>query len=144
MSYLSEELEAVIKGLGINAIPLSKSEQKEVFTQLYRNFSCATRAESLWESLSSHVSVFHTDAWQWIGDYVTGKPTYLLIENKQATSYLFEDGTDIVNVLAKCSGFEFYLTDLPRSYLFCYNHHDYLIAAGDAILWLENKRLLSE
>jgi hypothetical protein len=43
---------------------------------------------------------------------------------------------DAVAVLAESTGFEFYLTDIDATFLLCFNHHDFLIAAGDARPWL--------
>lgn len=48
----------------------------------------------------------------------------------------FTHRRDIVAVLAECTGFEFYLTDVEATFLLCFNHHDVLIAAGDARPWL--------
>ncbi len=45
-------------------------------------------------------------------------------------------GRDAVAILEECTGFEFYLTNVEAKFLVCFNHHDFLIAAGDAAPWL--------
>ena len=51
--------------------------------------------------------------------------------------YYFEDGNSIVDMYNETwQSIEFYVTDEKFSFLLSYNHHDYLIACGDAKKWL--------
>ncbi|WP_346768745.1 DUF6756 family protein [Paenibacillus sp. HB172176] len=36
---------------------------------------------------------------------------------------------------------EFYITNKRCDYLLCFNHHDYLIACGEAINWIKDRKL---
>ena len=45
----------------------------------------------------------------------------------------------MVAILGETSLFEFYVTDKNASYLLAFNHHDYLIACGEAKNWLKTK-----
>ena len=47
---------------------------------------------------------------------------------------------DLVAVLGETYGFEFYVTNKEKSYLLVFNHHDILMACGDAKNWLNTKK----
>ena len=47
-----------------------------------------------------------------------------------------ETGDVLLELLGETSGFEFYVTDHEASFLFCFTHHDVLVAAGNAAPWL--------
>lgn len=50
----------------------------------------------------------------------------------------FTSASDLIDTLEEMYGTEFYVTNEDVSYLFCFNHHDVLIAYGDASEWLDS------
>jgi hypothetical protein len=94
----------------------------------------------LWECLKDRLSVQNREAWQWIGEYLGNQPTMLIFDQwREPAGLFFENGAEIVLVLQEWLRRDFYLTNTTTSYLLCYNHHDYLIACGDAKAWLRTK-----
>jgi hypothetical protein len=62
----------------------------------------------------------------------------MLFNCSDDTSILkFSEGKYVVPVLQECSDFEYYLTNHELDYFICFNHHDSLIASGNATSWLE-------
>ena len=61
-------------------------------------------------------------------------------ESDEKKSFLFKNGDDLVAVLGETYGFEFYVTNKEKSYLLVFNHHDILMACGDAKNWLNTKK----
>ncbi len=93
-----------------------------------------------WEYLQDKVSFQDAEAWRWLGEYIGHTPAVLFFDDHdEATVFRFEDGHDIVTIIAECFAFEFYVTNPAVEYLLCFNHHDYLIAAGAAKKWLEKR-----
>ncbi len=92
----------------------------------------------LWERLNDAKAKSDKQAWRWAEDFV-GNESVLIFFNPtdEKSAYLLNSGKDVVSILGEMYSIEFYLTDLETSYFLCFNHHDVLLASGEAKLWLE-------
>ena len=52
--------------------------------------------------------------------------------------FKLSSGEDVINIIGELFNIEFYLSNRETKYLVCYNHHNILIASGDARQWLES------
>lgn len=94
----------------------------------------------LWEDVRGATAVQNPEAWRWIADFFSGRAEPVIIFFNPADEpamFAFRHGAQVVPVLEETPAFEFYLTDAEATYLLCFNHHDFLIAAGTAAQWLE-------
>ena len=128
--------EAAIK-LQVPVAALSQEEASTIRERVLERYTESDRRGALWERLRDVVSVQNADAWKWLGDYA-GDDAGVLFFNAEDESEIFEfeHRRDIVSALTECTGFEFYVTNRESSFVLCFNHHDFLIAAGDARTWL--------
>ena len=86
----------------------------------------------LWERLNARASVQDPDGWQHIFGLVTG-PVILLVHDSQGQcAFRLQSPAELQNVIEETSNFEFYVTNDELSYLLGFNHHDFLIGAGEA------------
>lgn len=53
----------------------------------------------------------------------------------------FQSGQELTKALGETFGFEFYVTDGQATYLWCVNHHEYLIGTGEAASWVHELSL---
>ena len=92
----------------------------------------------IWERMGI-AGIQNEEAWRWIVEFDPGP--VLLVFNKQdeRQAARFNSSAELVRALEEAARFEFYICDPGVRYLFCYNHHRYLIAAGAAKEWLREK-----
>ena len=150
---IRDQLNAAAKLTNSKVTELPLSECNDVRARVLRKFiserdmppagfSTRRRQDTwpLWESLQDMVSVQNAEAWRWVSDFVGHTSTIMFFnEDETQSMFRFVDGSQVVAVLGECYPFEFYLTNDATAYLLCFNHHDFLIAAGTAALWLEQQ-----
>lgn len=91
----------------------------------------------LWERLNDAQSKSDEEAWKWVEDFIGDeKVTLFFNPSDEEGAYLLNSGKDVVSILGEMYNVEFYLTDEETSYLLCFNHHDVLLASGNAKAWL--------
>jgi hypothetical protein len=111
-----------------------------VLEQLETRFAHQAPRGELWERLNDSAGHQNAEAWRWIASYLTGRPCILAFSPKDEVDAVeLDDGSELVPVLEKCPGFAFYVTNASYSFLLCFNHHDFLIAAGEARDWLRGR-----
>ncbi|HEY0464050.1 MAG TPA: hypothetical protein VGC79_07570 [Polyangiaceae bacterium] len=138
MGHIAEELASAIKTAGARARISPNRDSSTLLSELRARFGAADQSGELWERLSSSFGYRDDDAWRLASDFTSGQRCLLLVPPRfESTVFEFDDGVELTRVLEQCSGFEFYVTDDGLSYVLCANHHDYLIAAGSAKIWLE-------
>ena len=92
----------------------------------------------LWENLEDKLSIYNRDGWKLISDYIKGRSVFLVLEQlDDKAAYFFENGEEVVSLLGECFGFVFYVTDVGKSFLLCFNDHDHLIGSGLAKEWIK-------
>ncbi|MGC4064596.1 MAG: hypothetical protein QM784_08120 [Polyangiaceae bacterium] len=98
----------------------------------------------LWENFRFPFSVQNPDGWKEIGKAIGASACFLFLNPSDGLqAFECDSGSQLNDLLADTYGFEFYVTNSEVSYLFCFNHHDMLLAAGTAVLWMEAKSLES-
>lgn len=110
-----------------------------IWNQVLRLFSSSEYVYPFWEHLNEPISVTYPFAWEWFDSLLSGKEVILFFEpDENDGCFLFDDGGNLMPVLAECYRFTFYLTDTNSSFLLAYNDHENLIACGSAKEWLLN------
>ena len=87
---------------------------------------------------SNCVAVSNDNAWSWIDQFIESEAIMFFNPCDEKISYIFNNGTDIVNTLADCYNFEFYITNFNFDYILCFSHHRILYACGTASEWLKS------
>ena len=128
--------EAVKQGLEFEIMgPL---EAERFHHGLLAKFGKSKAGWPLWDGPSDFASVQDELAWRWIGDWIKNEVCVLLWDPASERRALrFAKGRGLISLLECVYGTEFYVTDESMSYMICFNHHDYLIAAGRATEWLK-------
>ena len=139
MGHLRDSIFEIVQVTGFTVRELSVIEKEGIRRMLREKYERDLPTRALWERLNNAFSVRDPKAWEWIGTFV-GDSNALLITTEYEhddTAFEFKNGKELTEVLGETTNFEFYVTDACASYLFCFNHHDYLLAAGSAIPWLK-------
>lgn len=120
---------------------LEPAERDQVRALVAGRFAAGnSRRRFLWEDVRGATAVQNPESWRWIADFFSERAEPAIIFFNPAdepTMFAFKHGAQVVPVLEETPAFEFYLTDAGATYLLCFNHHDFLIAAGAAAGWLE-------
>jgi hypothetical protein len=151
--HYRDQVRTAAKVVNARITELSAEQSQQVRAAVLQRFVDGSRIPSagfskrrtleswpLWEALRGAASVQAVDGWRWVSDFV-GNSTVVMFfnEDEDRTMFRFADGAQLVPVLEECTPFEFYLTNDDAEYLICFNHHDVLIGAGTAALWLEQR-----
>lgn len=119
----------------------SNIEGNCVINYIYQKYSSQLDQRPLWERLINSVSVQDPDAWKWIEGFVGSKEAILFFNpSDEQTVFALPNGKALTDILSETFNIEFYITNKAGDYLLCFNHHDYLIACGNAENWLTNLR----
>jgi hypothetical protein len=139
MGQFAKEVERAIAVVGASAWRSERFTSPTVMEALRERFAARPirRSVPIWEDLADDVSVQQLEAWRRIDEFC-GRRRCLLSFNPddETAAFEVEDGAEIPAVIAECFRFEFYVSDEAATFLLCFNHHDFLVAAGDARGWL--------
>jgi uncharacterized protein DUF6756 len=139
MGYIRNEIIEAAKLTNAPISELSLEERLEIRKQIFLKY-VQNKPTWIWEGLTDELSVQNPDAWRWVSNFVRNTEVLMLFnEQDESTIFKFDNGSQIVPVLAECSVFEFYLTNATIEYLICFNHHNYLIVVGTAVDWLKRR-----
>jgi hypothetical protein len=137
MWKIAEQVQTAITTLSMIAARVPPQDAAVTRDRVFSRYASPTRGGALWERLADVVSVQDADGWKRIAEYAGDHPGILFFNSEdEPAMFEFTRRRDVVAVLAECTGFEFYLTDIEATFLLCFNHHDFMIAAGDARSWL--------
>lgn len=139
MSIIRTEIEEAIIKSKVKAREISVQKAAWIYDSIAAKYTNVTGDYVwLWENFRDEYSVNDTEAWSWISYYVKNQPCYFIVNHcGEKTAYYFECGNSMIDMYNETGQLiEFYVTDEEFSYLLCYNHHDYLIACGEAKKWL--------
>ena len=130
--------------LGINIHLFSDEVLGKIRTKIRSRFAKkhTTTNRWLWEHLDDDktYNVQNPEAWQWIDEFIEGDEIFMFFDEYESNALIkFDNVHDLVKILGETSHFEFYLTNQQTTYLLCFNHHDFLIGAGTAKIWLEKR-----
>jgi hypothetical protein len=128
---------------GVSARQLDAHEAAWFRTELSKRYAGGSGGW-LWASLTqpaASIQLETPEAPTWVAALVQGRRVLVLVdENRDLGVFEFADGGELGPVLGECGLFEFYVTDRALSFFLCVNHHDFLIAAGEALNWLEARK----
>jgi len=135
------ELIAAAKRAGAAIVELSPEDTASIRRSVEATFFQGKASGYFpWEHLGDRISVHDPNAWEWVSQFTTGQKTILLLDYwPDASVFEFEDGSKLSEVLGDSYWSEFYVTNREAEYLICFNHHDWLIAAGSAKEWLQGR-----
>ncbi|MCP4152358.1 MAG: hypothetical protein GY757_31765 [bacterium] len=92
---------------------------------------------ALWSRLKHSVGICAENGWIKISEWIGNRPNILFFDSFEDESmFLFKNGGYLKDVLGECVGFEFYVSNENATFLLSHNHHDYLLASGEAFEWL--------
>lgn len=124
--------------MNINVTKISKHDTELRFQQLSRKYANGTKLFPLWEHLDNDIAIQHPEAWKWIAEYIGNCQAILMFNpSDEKSSFEVEGGENLVKLLSEMFNVEFYVTNKNNEYLLCFNHHDVLIACGDATEWIK-------
>lgn len=140
MWNISEEVKRAANVLDINITELSRDVSLEIIKIITEKYTVGNSC-FLWDNLTDYVYVNNSVAWSWINEYIGNTEVIMFFnESDEKKSFLFKNGDDLVAILGETYGFEFYVTNKEKSYLLVFNHHDILMACGNAKNWLNTKK----
>jgi hypothetical protein len=140
MGRIAVEVERASRELGLQTGRLSDAERDKTRRALEFKYSTGVRSWPLWESTRFPVAVQGASAWKWIGEFLGRRQGIILFNpSEEDVAFRIENGEALNLLLGETFGFEFYVSDDTLSFLFCFNHHDMLLAAGSAAGWLSGK-----
>ena len=116
---------------------LSPSHASMLRQRVRDMFSNTGNSRWLWEGLHDCASHNDRNGWKLIGQFLKDQPSIVFFdEHEDQRAFSVASGGELMTVLGESYGYEFYVTDDRAEFLFCFNHHDYLIACGTAVSFL--------
>ncbi|OPX44210.1 hypothetical protein CLHUN_17640 [Ruminiclostridium hungatei] len=138
MWNIKGQIKSAAGSLNVNIQEVQVSDIDNIVSQAIDKFAGGNKVIPFWENLIDYISINNKDAWLWIGELIGDTETIMFFNTSdEKAAFAFNNGDNVVSVLSETYGFEFYLTNRATEYLLCFNHHDVLIACGNAIKWLK-------
>lgn len=101
-----------------------------------RRFAEDSSHDPLWERLVDAVQVQDENGWKRLNEFPLRRILLFFDSQEENSAFIFESTSILVDVIAECPGFEFYVTNEICSFVVCFNHHNCLIGCGEAKDWL--------
>ena len=131
--FVESWIEESARELGVSYRQLDRPDAQRVWRDVEDRYSDASGRNSLFDRLADSVSAYAPDGWLQLPKLLDASPVLVLVvDGDRLKVFEFADAADVVLVLGNAPGFEFYAVPEDLSALVCHNHHDYLIADGDA------------
>ena len=133
MWTVESEIEESARELGVSYRQLDKPDGEHVWRDVRDRYAGGSVSGWLFDRLADSVSAYAPDGWLHLPKLLDASPVLVLVEDGDRLKvFEFADAADVVLVLGNAPGFEFYAVPEDLSALVGHNHHDYLIADGDA------------
>jgi len=134
------DFNSLFQSLKIPSVILENVTKESVISSVVEKYCKVKMHWPLWERFNHFVGVSNKAEWQWIEEFV-GSNQCILFFNPfdEKRAYFFESGKHVVSVIEELFNIEFYITNAETDYLLCFNHHDCLMALGNAEDWLETR-----
>jgi hypothetical protein len=138
MGRIASELETAAKAAHISLATLSPDDAAALRSSIVERYGDSESKWPLWEHGRLSVAIHDPQAWRWIEEFVGDAPCLLFFNpTDDTTIFYLHRGADLMRLLRETSGFEFYVSDRPATYVICFNHHDVLVVGGSAENWLK-------
>lgn len=139
MGYLADQIENAALKLNIVISKLNTKQTESIRSKLAYSFSKEPNLPSRlsYQNLKNCQSLFNSKGWTLIQDYIQNNHAILFVNpDEEKDMWIVPSGIALTAILSETIGFVFYVTSLDADYLLCFDDHDCLIAAGEAIKWL--------
>ena len=138
MGRVANEIIRAAAHLGFEVERLTPLEVKQLWSTVESKYGYPSAQSFPWDSFHhERASVRDEQAWRKVGKYVGDRECVLLTcPNDEYTGFRLQSGSQLHRILEETFGFEFFLSDHETTFVLCCNHHDYLIASGEARAWL--------
>lgn len=127
---------AAVDDLGVPCRPLDGDAVAHLVGEITAKYTDGPVGYFLWEAFRNDRSVCRADGWRLAASYCRTGPCLLVRDGDRWAGYRFDDAEGLAAVLGETPGFEFFVTDERTGFVLCFNHHDYLVGAGDCLGWL--------
>lgn len=138
MYKISEDIYSVVND-NLKIKEVSEENCRQILEKITNSFLSTEKTSIwLWENLLAYEALSDSNGWSYIKDFVRDN-CCIMFFNQDEEKKMFEisNGKDLQCILSETSGFEFYIIDKNCSYLICFNHHDALLACGNAAEWIK-------
>ena len=137
MLSVKGQIISIAKQMHLLVQEISTEKTQNLIEKISQKYISNKKYLFMWEGFAEKTSVRNSRAWSWIGDFVGNSEAIIFFNpNDETCSFFVQCGQDLVTILGEMYNCEFYVTNNSLSYLLCFNHHDVLIACGQAMEWL--------
>lgn len=143
MGYFAEEIAKGAAEIGVSFSLIDKVKALQIKARLAPKFTDeGNHPKRLsWQNLKNVKSIHDPDAWELIEEFAPREEVILFIDpSEEEVMWCFNNGTDLVAVLAECIPFPFCVISGNADYMLCFDDHDCLIGVGTAADWIETLR----
>lgn len=136
--YIRQWIEDALASPTLSAEILQDDYARNLLDAIAAKFSKPLDAtDYIWDGFVDFRSVHTPEGWRVACSYdFPSSPILLAHDAGSMLGYRFSSGDALLKLLEECPGFEFYLTDHMSSFALVFNHHDILLAVGEAKDWL--------
>ncbi len=138
MGFLLEELENGAKLASVAFQQIGRAETDQLRQRIVDQFADGKDEWPIWEDMDA-TAIQDDDAWRWIAEFDEGPVFLVFNKHRERHAVRFDNSADLIRALDESARFEFYICDPAVTYLFCFNDHRYLVAAGRAKPWLQSR-----
>jgi hypothetical protein len=138
------EIEKCAKEVGVTAKPLDHDEKTRLKLNVAHRFATDDSAgRRLFERMKDAIGTDRSDAWRWLPELFDNSEILVFFEEEDsAGAFIFNDPSDLVQVLERCAMFTVYVSDKKNRSLVAISNESTLVVAGAATVKLN--KLLEE
>jgi hypothetical protein len=125
------QIPEAIERLNLHVPHMNDAERDSLLQRVYETFQVRPSARLSWDKPDAPYGVQHPTGWVSIADFV-GDNNCLLFTEGARTIWVLENGSSLRRIIEECPPVEFFVCDEDVTYLFCFNHHDFVISWGRA------------
>ena len=93
---------------------------------------------SEWEGLTDVALIQDPNGWQQIGRLLGERSVFMFFEPERDEHGIWiQKGGRVSDILADCTGFEFYVVNETVDFVISFTRYDLLVGAGEAKAWIE-------
>lgn len=141
--YVISEILSAAHEISIPVIEMSPNDVDALRRKLAKKFGADSRHQIDFNNMSGKVSIQNEDGWRLLSEILEHDVHYMFYDHScDYHGVEISNGARISDILERCFGFPFYVTDKENTFVIGMNDHDYLIGTGSVTDWL--KKLKSE
>ena len=141
MSEIAKDIVRAAVAGDIDVVRLSDFDASAFMSRILGRYGVGAYPWPLWEKADFPVAVQDPLAWTWLAEFIGPSPCNLFFSPfTEPAVFCCGSGMDLNRLLEETLSYEFYVADTDCTFLFSFNHHDFLAAAGAAADWLAGRR----